>query len=108
MRRVALLAVLVPTLLLASSPAPSAALPSPCGHTQGGRMIFAKRVTCSKARRIVRRWARAFRATESSTQLVLGFSCHGKEDPYAHLAVVCRRGRRYVSFATDVPGRRAD
>lgn len=90
--------------LLAAMPAPSQALPKLCADAYGGHKVFAKRVTCAKARRIVRRWAHDYKRSGEAAQTVLGFRCWGKEDPYAGLVVVCNRGdRKHVSFYADVP-----
>ncbi len=56
--------------------------------------IRAKRTTCRKARRIVRKWERGNRSP-------LRFECRSREDDDAlsHRDVKCTRGKKRVTFA---------
>ena len=105
MKRLALLAICVFSLLAVASPASAhyRSVGKSCGSIQftpqsddGASSIYASRVTCHTARRIVR-------AVRRGNESPLGFDCRGRgHDPrngLAHNDVICTRGSRRVTWA---------
>lgn len=75
-----------------------------CGRTYGGDVIAAtNRLSCSKARAIVRSWARGFRRTRQPNRTAYGYRCRGNNDSVEGLVVRCRRGTKVVRFYANVP-----
>lgn len=75
-----------------------------CANTYGGDVISAtNRLSCSKARAIVRSWARGYRGSGQANRTAYGYRCRGRNDSVEGLTVKCRRGRKVVRFYANVP-----
>ena len=74
-----------------------------CANTFGGDVISAERVTCTKARAVVRTWAVRYRRDGRVNRRSLGFRCRDKSNSVEGLVVRCGRGRKSVRFYANVP-----
>ena len=74
-----------------------------CSNTYGGDVISARNLSCRKAKRIVRTWARRYKRDDVVNRRVLGFRCRDRSDQYEGLVVRCTRGTRSVRFYANVP-----
>lgn len=74
-----------------------------CQNTYGGDVVEARSLSCRKARRIVRTWARRFKRDGIVERRVLGFRCHDRSNQAEGLVVLCRRNSRSVMFYANVP-----
>ena len=74
-----------------------------CKNVYGGDVVWAHDLSCRKARRIVRTWAKRYKNDDIIDRSVLGFNCRGNDDQYEGLTMRCRRGERFVRFYANVP-----
>jgi hypothetical protein len=74
-----------------------------CRNTYGGDVVSARNMRCSRARRIVRTWARRYKRDGRVNRIVLGFRCRDRSNQYEGLVVHCRRAPRAVRFYANVP-----
>src|SRR3954447_12748870 len=93
------LAVLVS---LATSGAASGAKTHLCmKRVYGGDVVQVKHVSCKRARRMVRTWARRYKRDGIVTRHVLGFRCRDRSDLFGGaegLVVRCKRHRGVITF----------
>jgi hypothetical protein len=74
-----------------------------CNNTYGGDVVVARNLSCRKAHRVVRTWARRFKRDRIAERTVLGFRCHDRSNDVEDLVVRCRRNSRTVTFYANVP-----
>lgn len=98
---VTLLVALALSIGLAPDSAPAA--PHLCANAYGGDVVYARHLNCTRARQVVRAWARDFKRSGRPSTSSLGFICHGRDDPVEGLVVFCRRARKRVTFFANVP-----
>jgi hypothetical protein len=101
---VVLALVLAGGLFLGADRAPAAS--RLCPNTYGGDVIYAKKVRCKRARRVVRAWARGYKRNGMLKQRVLGFRCRARVEPVEGLTIHCRRGKKRIRFYANVPDAR--
>ena len=85
-----------------STPRAEAAVRS-CANVYGGDVLQATNLSCTKARRIVKAWARAYKRDGEYNRRVLGFNCRITPIEFEGEIGRCRRGSRMVRFYPNVP-----
>lgn len=98
---IAVLAAAAVTAL--APPAPASASVRGCANVYGGDVIQATNLSCKKARRVVKTWARAYKRDGDYNRTVLGFRCRITPDEYEGEIGRCTRGSRAVRFYPNVP-----
>lgn len=74
-----------------------------CSNTYGGDVISATNVTCRRAKRVVRTWARRYKRDGRVNRTVLHFRCRDRSNSVEGLVVKCRRGVKRIQFYANVP-----
>lgn len=95
---------LIASTLLAALAAPAAADARVCSNTYGGDVISTRDVSCAKAHKIVRTWARKYKDSGGDPDhRVKAFSCRGSSDSVEGLVIRCKQADRSVRFYANVP-----
>lgn len=97
-----LICLLACAALTALAAAPTAAARG-CANTYGGDAISAERVSCKKARAVVRTWARRYKRDGRINRRALGYRCRDRSNSIEGLVVRCTRARASVRFYANVP-----
>ena len=102
MRKLSLIAALALTSL-ALPAGPAQAATRMCANTYGGDVIAVVKVRCSKARAVVRTWARRYRRDGRVDRTAYGYRCRDHSNSVEGLVVRCRRGGAKIRFYANVP-----